>query len=107
MSKRAVAFKKMVILLSMGGAAFMFPTFWGDGGDWGCVRNSDLVTFYQGVGDAAIDSFEASATGIIGNDFDNWVITPTAGFFTAMWDNWAAQQFPLDVEPVTANVLRQ
>ena len=49
MSKRMATLKKALILLSMGGASFVF---FGFGGDLGCVRNADLVRFYQGVGDA-------------------------------------------------------
>ncbi|MFQ5805322.1 MAG: hypothetical protein ACE5I3_02600 [Phycisphaerae bacterium] len=103
MTKRMVAFKKMMLLLGMGGAAFTFGIF--GGGDVGCVRNSDLVTFYQGAGDASIAAFADSTANIIGSDFDNIVIAPTAGFFTAMWDNWVAQQFPLDLDP--ANIILQ
>jgi hypothetical protein len=108
MSKRTIAFKKMMVLVGMGGTFLFVPFLW-DGADVGCVRNSDLTTFYQGVGVAGIESFADSTRNAMGydTDFDEWVITPTQGFFNGMWNNWIAQQYPLDVEPITANVLRQ
>lgn len=110
MSKRMLAIKRAVVLLSMGGVGFgvLFSGgFDGSGDLGGCVRNADLVGFYQGVGDAAIEAFRDSTANIIGSDFDAIVLTPTANFATAALNNGIAQQFPLDVEPITANVLRQ
>jgi len=108
MSTRTIAFKRMMVLATMGGTLMFFPFLW-DGTDVGCVRNDNLVTFYQGVGGAGIESLADGTRNAMGydTDFDEWVITPTQGLFTAMWDNWIAQQYPLDVEPVTANVLKQ
>ncbi len=106
MSKRLVTLRKAILLLSMGGTTFIF--FGGFGGDLGCVRNDDLVAFYQDVGGAGIQTFADNTRAAIGDEcFDDWVITPTQGLFTAMWNNFVAQDFPLDVEPITANVLRQ
>jgi len=105
MSKRMVTLKKTMLLLSMGGAAFTFGIF--GGSDLGCVRNSDLVTFYQGVGDASVEAFVDASEGVLGSDFDDIVIAPTQTLWTGMWDNWVAQQFPLDVDPDAANLLRQ
>lgn len=117
MSKRMTTLKKAMVLLSLGGTTFAFLGFLGFGGGFpGCVRNDNLVNFYQGVGDASIDAFADSTDRAIARitgsdpdeptDFATVVIQPTATFFTALWDNWVAQQFPLDVGP-TANVLRQ
>lgn len=104
MSKRMVALRRMMVLLGTGGA-FVFGLLTAP--DLGCIRNDDLVNFYQGAGDATIDAFADTALNTVGSDFDAVVVVPAQGFFTAMWDNFVAQQFPLDVEPVTANVLRQ
>jgi len=99
------SFRRAMFLATMGGAAFVFPFFGGP--DLGCVRNSDLVTFYQNVGGASIAAFADSASGTVGNDFDAMVVTPTQTLFTAMWNNWVAQQIPLDVDPTATNLLRQ
>jgi hypothetical protein len=95
--------KRAMVLLALGGATFVFFGF----GNPSCVRSSNLVDFYQDVGGASINAFADSTANIIGSDFDAIVIEPTQGFFTSAWDNWVAQQFPLDVEPITGNVLRQ
>ncbi len=104
MSKTATL-KKALTLLSMGGATFLLG-FGFDGagrgvaGMSGCVTNGDLVTFYQTVGGEGIAAFEdATATNLFGqdSDFDKMVIEPTATFWTAMWDNEVANDFPLDV----------
>lgn len=104
MSKRFASLKKTMVLLSLGGGAFMFFGF-GGFDDLGCVTNTGLVTFYQGTGDAAIESFRDSTANIIGSDFDAWILTPTAGFVTGLYDNWVAQQFPTD--PAFGSVLEQ
>lgn len=111
MSKKMARLKRTIVLLGMGGAAFGFfggGFGWGNNGmDFGCVRNNDLLTFYQTVGDASIESFRDSTATIIGSDFDAVVLTPTANLMTSLYNNWVAQQFPLDVEPISANVLKQ
>ncbi len=98
--------KKAMLLLSMGGVAFFF--FGGnflDPSGLGCIRNSDLVTFYQGAGDAAIAEFVDTTRNTmpypVGGDFDNIVVTPTANFVTSLFNNWIAQQIPLDLDPTT------
>jgi hypothetical protein len=109
MSKRMVALKKMMILVSMGGATFCLPWLCGDGLGFACapeptVRNADLTEFYQGVGDAAIENFRDGTAADIqlllgaqaGTDFETVVINPVAGFFTNLWDNWVDRQIPLD-----------
>lgn len=103
MSKRMVALRKTVILLGLGGA-FLFP-FWGGGvglGDYGCMRNSDLVTFYQGVGTAGVAEFTDTTRDLMpypeDGDFDTVVILPTQTFWTGLLNNWVAQQFPLDLD---------
>jgi hypothetical protein len=100
MSKTATV-KKALILLSMGGATFALWGFSGlEAGAPTCVTNADLVGFYQAVGDQGIAAFEdATANAVFGqeSDFDNMVIEPVARFGTAMWNNWIADQFPLDV----------
>ncbi len=95
--------KKALLLLSMGGATF---ALWGlpYGYDASCVSNADLVGFYQGIGDESIAAFSdatsAAINGALGatapSDFDQVVITPVSTIWTAMWDNWIADQFPLD-----------
>ena len=99
MSKRMARFRKMMVLMSMSGA-FVFPFWWGGVGEFGCagdnIRNADLVTFYQGAGDASIEAFRDSTANIIGSDFDAIVLTPAAGFITAWWDNTVDRSFPLD-----------
>jgi hypothetical protein len=109
MSKRMLAVKRTMVLLSMGSMAFgvLFSGDLDSGDLGGCVRNADLADFYQGVGDASIEAFRDGTANIIGSDFDAIVLTPTANLLTAGWDNHVAQQVPLDVEPITANVLRQ
>jgi hypothetical protein len=103
MSKRMVALRKTMILLGLGGA-FAFP-FWGGDlglGDYGCIRNSDLVTFYQDVGGAGIAEFTDTTRDLMpypeDGDFDTIVILPTQTFWTGLLDNWVAQQFPLDLD---------
>ena len=99
--------KKAMLLLSMGGVAFFF--FGGgllDPSGMGCIRNSDLTTFYQGAGDAAIAEFVDTTRNTmpypVGGDFDNIVVTPTADFVTSLFNNWIAQQIPLDLDPRTS-----
>ena len=99
---KMTAVKKALILLSMGGATFVWMGFPGlDVVDSpSCVTNADLVGFYQTVGEQGIAAFEDStANAVFGQntDFDNMVIEPVADFWTGMWDNWVAHQFPLDV----------
>lgn len=98
MSRRVIAFKKMMILLSMGGAAFTFGLF--GAGDFGCVSttNADLVSFYTDLGDTSIDCLadDARANGVTA-DFDQFVLTPATAFIKDVWGNWVGQQFPRDV----------
>ena len=112
MSKRIVAFKKMMALVSVGGASLCLCGLLGGlegglGGDLGCVRNADLVAFYQTVGGTAIDSFEANTTGTFGDDFDNIVVAPTVDLVESAYDNWVDRQFPLDPEPNLNNIWRE
>jgi hypothetical protein len=109
MSKRMVAPRKTMILLGLGGA-FAFP-FWGGDlglGDYGCIRNSDLVTFYQDVGTAGIAEFTDTTRDLMpypeDGDFDTIVVLPTQTFWTGLLDNWIAQQFPLDLDTTGAVV---
>ena len=115
MSKRMIALRKTMILLGLGGA-FMFP-FWGGDvglGDYGCMRNSDLVTFYQDVGDAGIaaerpDGLVDDPKGVvltrIRGDGSRWFYPHAEGaddliqtFWTGLLNNWVGQQFPLDLD---------
>ena len=95
MSKRMATVRKMVLLLGLGGA-FAFPLV--SGGDLSCVRNQNLVDFYQGVGGAVIDSLQADAAAGASTTMNNLVITPSATLWRAAFDNWVAQQFPLDLD---------
>jgi hypothetical protein len=104
--------KKAMLLLAMGGAtfAFAFP-FWGGASfvDTSCVRNSDLVNFYQAVGNAGIAEYTDTVRNTmpfpVGGDFDNVVVGPTQGFLSGLWNNFVAQRFPLDLD--TTGVVRQ
>lgn len=98
---KTASVRKALILLSMGGATFAWGGFLGglDPDISTCVTNTDLVGFYQAVGSQGIAAFEDStATALFGqeSDFDNMVIEPVAAFWTAGWNNWVAQEFPLD-----------
>jgi hypothetical protein len=97
MAKRITVMKRALVLLAMGGATFSFVGLPAIGGwDSGCVRNADLVSFYQGVGDASVEAFRDSTANIIGSDFDAVVLRPAANFITALWDNQVDRSFPLD-----------
>lgn len=103
--------KKAMILLAMGGATFAFaiPFLGNSVVDTSCVRNSDLVNFYQAVGTAGVAEYTDTVRNTMpfpaGGDFDNMVVAPTQGFLTGLWNNFVAQRFPLDLD--TANVVRQ
>jgi len=103
--------KKVMVLLAMGGAtfAFAFPFFGSDVIDTSCVRNSDLVTFYQAAGTAGVAEYADSVRNTMpfpaGGDFDNIVVTPTQGFLSGLWNNFVAQRFPLDLD--TTGVVKQ
>ncbi len=103
MSKTATL-KKTLALLSMGGATFFFG--FSLPGAPGCVTNGNLVAFYQTVGDEGIAAFQDSTSNLLNqafgtnfppSDFDKIVIEPVGAFWTAMWDNKVASDFPLDV----------
>ena len=99
MSKTATV-KKALILLSMGGATFVLGFSGLEAGVPTCVTNADLVGFYQTVGDEGIAAFEDATSNVVfgqDSDFDKIVIEPVAAFWTAIYDNWVANQFPLDV----------
>ena len=107
MSRRTAAIKKTLVLLALGGAAFHFAIPFGVpfGDSGGCIRNADLVTFYQGVGGNSIEAFRAATANAVGNDMAQVVINPTAGLATNMYNNWVAQRFPLDLD--VTGVVRQ
>ena len=96
-------FKKVMLLVGMGGAVFAFG-FMPDLGSMGCIRNNNLTNFYQNVGTAALAETVDSVRDALapaypeGGDFDNIVVTPTANFLNSMWTNWVAQQFPADLD---------
>ena len=97
MTKSTTVMKKAMVLLAVGGATFHFAlpvTGFGCQGD--NIRNADLVTFYQQVGDASIESFRDATANIIGSDFDAIVLSPAANFVTGLWDNRVDRNFPLD-----------
>jgi hypothetical protein len=101
-----------MMLLALGGAVlalpFALPTV-GGGDIPSCVRNANLVTFYQAVGDYGLAELQDSFVDVINAsaDLQNYVINPTAAMLTSGLNNWIAQQIPLDVDPAAANLLRQ
>jgi hypothetical protein len=104
---KSATVRKALILLSMGGVTFAWGGFLGgfDRDFSSCVSNRDLVGFYQTIGAQGIAAVEDStAAGVFGqgSDFENIVLLPAATLETAVWNNWVAQQFPLDTG-VSAN----
>ena len=111
MSKRMASLKRSLLVLSVGGCTFILPGLWGGwGGGWGgCDRylqNSDIIGFYQGVGDNAIDRVvdstydTARGTGLIGGDLDALTRGPVNGILSAMWNNWVWLTLPKDPERI-------
>lgn len=97
--------RRALILLAVGGAAFAFPfgNFLPVNGAPACVTNGNLVGFYQTLGTEGINAFEdattTAATTLFGanSDFEKIVIEPVATIWRSAYNNWVAQQFPLDV----------
>lgn len=109
MSLRLNCFKKSLLLLSAG-TTFAFNGFGlGWQGLFNCDRNlqnSDLVTFYQGVGGGLVDTgvngaFDAGLnSGLIGSDFDAIFRKATVKLFESYWNNFAFLGFPVDPSKV-------
>ena len=96
--------KKAMILLSMGGATFLFGFGFGPEQAPTCVSNADIVGLYQTVGEQGIESFRDAtvnawniATGTTNTDFETWIINPVANLITDGYDNWVDNQFPEDL----------
>jgi len=90
MSKRTLALKKSLMLMSMGGSTFAFGL-----SNATCISNEALTTFYQGTGNAAIETFFDPA-GQIGGDFDAVVVQPTTQFVQDWWSQWVLRRIPQD-----------
>ena len=94
---------RALFLVAMGGVTFHqlgFTGFMPLEGAPACVTNGDLVGFYQTVGTEGVNAFEdVTANALFGqeSDFDNMVIEPVAALWRGMWNNWTANQFPLDI----------
>jgi hypothetical protein len=94
MSKRKSFWKRNLALL--GGTSFALPFLGGPASCTGNVRNADLVGFYQAVGGNSIGAVADSTANIVGSDFNDIVIRPSAGFLTGVWDNYIERGFPTD-----------
>ena len=108
MTNRRMAWKRAVVLMTMGGSLFHFV---GLGGFpfLGCAqaRNADFVNFYQASGTAGIAAFSDGVLddATVDSDYDTVVRAPATAFMQALWNNWASTQFPLD--PGDGNVFRE
>lgn len=99
MCKPLVAWRKRLVLLSVGASAFLFPFMAG-----GCsqfLQNSDLIGFYQAAGEQSINAFFDPARNLFGPNSD-WaaiVVNPTVNVLETVWDHWVWSQFPKDPVP--------
>ncbi len=100
MSKRFVTWKKTLLLLSMGSAAFFAVPF-APGACAQYLSNADVVGFYQEVGDQSIDAAFDPARNVWGatSDFTLIVVEPTIDVFQTVWDHWVWSSFPRDPVP--------
>ncbi len=100
MSKRFVTWKKTLLQLSMGSAAFYAVPF-APGACAQYLSNADLVGFYQEVGDQSIDAAFDPARNVWGpaSDFTVIVVEPTIDVFQTVWDHWVWSSFPRDPVP--------
>lgn len=93
MTKRMLRLKRNLVLL--GGATFIFP-FLGSALNCTNVRNSDLLGFYQSVADNTVAAVADSTANIVGSDFNDIIIQPSAGFLTNVVNNALDRRFPDD-----------
>lgn len=92
MSHRAVAFKKTLALLSVGGTTFAFGL-----SNATCTSNRALTDFYTGVGNASIEAALDPASAI-GSDFDSILVQPTTNFLQQWWTTVVTTNIPQDRE---------
>ncbi len=108
MSKSMIAWKRRIVLLSLGGSTFFFfGAGYGLGGP-SCndAQNRDIATFYQTVGNQSIAAF---SDGVLddttaNSDYDLIVRAPVTTFLQAVWDNWVFGQMPQDARFVNVAV---
>jgi len=100
MSKRFVTWKKTLLLLSMGSAAFFAVPF-APGACAQYLSNADVVDFYQTVGGQSIDAAFDPARTVFGatSDFTVIVVEPTIDTIQTIWDHWVWSSFPRDQVP--------
>ncbi len=100
MSKRLMAWKRSLILLSMGGSTMAFLL-----SGYSCAQNIDFTNVLTQAGTASID---AISDGVFNDnkansDYDLIVRGPATTFVKALWSEWVFTQFPQDPQriPVT------
>lgn len=94
---RTVAWKKALVLLSIGGSTLAFG-LWNGAGCGNNLLNANLVDYYTAVGQGSIEAALDPAAAI-GSDFDAIVVQPVSTLLQDWWGNYVEQRFPLDIEP--------
>ncbi|RMF77705.1 MAG: hypothetical protein D6744_11050 [Planctomycetota bacterium] len=91
MKKRMSFLAKRLIIAAVGTTPFFFY-----GASPSCMSNANVQTFYQSVGDAAIQSMANTTGAAVGNDGNNIIVQPASNFLQGLWDNWVDWHVPDD-----------
>ena len=98
MSKRLMAWKRSLILLSMGGSTmdFLFNSY-------SCAQNVDFTNILTQAGTASLD---ALSDGVFNDnkansDYDLIVRGPATTFVKALWSEFVFTQFPQDPQRIS------
>ena len=101
MSKRIQSLRRVVLMLSMGGATLgLFGSTFGagiPGGGCNYVNYADYAALYTTAGQAAIQSFSNGVYSGHGKDFDAIVRTPATKFAQTLWANFVNARIPDDL----------
>lgn len=85
---RKASFKAKMVALAVGGSLLHISGGFGSFGSWGnCVSNAATQRFYTNSGQAVIDTVADSAANL-GDDFNNIVFQPAAGFLGDLWTTY-------------------
>ena len=109
MSKSMMAWKRRIVLLSLGGSTFFFfgtGGFGVNGPSCNDAQNRDIATFYQTVGNESIAAFSDGVLddNTANSDYDLIVRAPATTFMQALWSNWVFGRTPQDARFVNVAV---